>query len=239
MHRWTPEQAAYLASRWPSHEVRCIAFDLGLSARQVVNKRLRLGIPSHLQVNVCTCRPSKSFGPPSGAWMREWWSKPENKRKMVASKAAFFAQKRIQPHYCRDCRTLLNEANWPLYIRRLRHGYICRDCALARIYKARRRDRLSLINALGGVCNFCGRRGTPFGKGKGLQLAHKVYAPDSAMPQQTWRRLKEARSHPERFYLLCSHCHLVYDLVRKYRGVDIVALQPEKDVEEIMKRLKA
>jgi len=117
---------------------------------------------------------------------------------------------------CRSCGKELNLVKHKTG----RYRYLCDACRIERHRASRSRtrsarfqrikdERLGVLKALGGKCQVCGRA-----KNR-LELHHKVYEDGSVRPEvykanhtKGWiATIVEARTHPERFAILCNSCH--------------------------------
>lgn len=74
--------------------------------------------------------------------------------------------------------------------------------------------RRKLYELFGEKCQECGIEGL-------LELAHKYYEKDSALPKESsTKREREALAHPERFRWLCNSCARAYDWEQARKNSD-------------------
>lgn len=103
---------------------------------------------------------------------------------------------------------LLKDAEAPKQRKRLRvSGH--------KVNELRKKAKVELF---GTKCQLCGE------SQKRLYLAHLFYSPDSIGAKETASkaRQREAIKYPERFALLCLHCHITFDTIQKNGGYKFV-----------------
>jgi DNA-directed RNA polymerase subunit M/transcription elongation factor TFIIS len=116
---------------------------------------------------------------------------------------------------CRSCGRTLKVAKH----KKGRYRYLCDSCRIERLNARRSKHRVAyfqrikderqaVLKALGGKCHVCGRPKTR------LELHRKACGEDGV--REVYKRnhtkgwietMREARTHPERFAILCNSCH--------------------------------